>query len=128
MFRRRIAPGSYLVISAGTSTGTDPELLRQLQAAYGDTAPVTGRTVEEITAWFDGFCLARPGVVDVWAWRPDSIARPAQSRARILAGVGRKPARERLADVSPDEAGRGGPSQDVLRWPGRVRARPALPT
>ena len=92
VLRRRIAPGSYLVISAGTSIGTDPELLRQLQAAYSDTAPVTGRTAAEITAWFDGFCLARPGVVDVWAWRPDSIARPAQSRARILAGVGRKPA------------------------------------
>ena len=92
VFRRWMAPGSYLVISAGTSTGTDPELLRQLQAAYGDSAPVTGRTAEEIAAWFDGFCLARPGVVDVWAWRPDSIQRPAQSRARILAGVGRKPA------------------------------------
>jgi SAM-dependent methyltransferase len=92
VFRRWMAPGSYLVISAGTSTGTDPELLRQLQAAYGDAAPVTGRTAEEITAWFDGFCLARPGVIDVWAWRPDSIQRPAQSRARILAGVGRKPA------------------------------------
>jgi O-methyltransferase involved in polyketide biosynthesis len=92
VFRRWMAPGSYLVISAGTSTGTDPELLRQLQAAYGDTAPVTGRTAEEITAWFDGLSLARPGVVDVWAWRPDSIQRPAQSRARILAGVGRKPA------------------------------------
>jgi SAM-dependent methyltransferase len=73
VFRRWMAPGSYLVISAGTSTGT-------------------GRTAEEITAWFDGFSLARPGVVDVWAWRPDSIQRPAQSRARILAGVGRKPA------------------------------------
>ena len=92
VLRRRIAPGSYLVISAGTSTGTDPDLLRQLQAAYADTAPVTGRAAEEISAWFDGFSLARPGVVDVWAWRPDSIARPAQSRARILAGVGRKPA------------------------------------
>ena len=92
VFRRWMAPGSYLVISAGTSTGTDPELLRQLQAAYADTTPVTGRTAEEITAWFDGLSLARPGVVDVWAWRPDSIQRPAQSRARILAGVGRKPA------------------------------------
>jgi len=91
VFRRWMAPGSYLVISAGTSTGTDPELLRQLQAAYADTVPVTGRSAEEITAWFDGFSLARPGVVDVWAWRPDSIQRPAQSRARILAGVGRKP-------------------------------------
>jgi hypothetical protein len=25
---------------------------RQLQAAYGDTAPVTGRTAAEVTAWF----------------------------------------------------------------------------
>jgi S-adenosyl methyltransferase len=91
-FRRWMAPGSYLVISAGTSTGTDPELLRELQAAYGDTAPVTGRTEEEITAWFDGLLPVRPGVVDVQAWRPDSVVRPVQSRARILAGVGLKPA------------------------------------
>jgi hypothetical protein len=64
----------------------------------GTAAAVAGRLqrhgaghrpdAEEITAWFDGFCLARPGLVDVWAWRPDSIQRPAQSRARILAGVG----------------------------------------
>ena len=87
-----MAPGSYLVISAGTSTGTDPELLRQLRAAYAGTAPVTARTAAEITAWFGGLTLARPGVVDVWAWRPDSILRPAQSRARMLAGVGRKAA------------------------------------
>ena len=43
-FREWMPPGSYLVISAGTSTGTDPELIRRLQDAYGDTAPVTGRT------------------------------------------------------------------------------------
>jgi hypothetical protein len=92
VFRRWMAPGSYLVISAGISTGTDLGLLRQLRAAYGVTVPVTGRTAEEITAWFDGLHLARPGVVDVWAWRPDSIVRPVQSRARVLAGVGRKPA------------------------------------
>ena len=88
-----MAPGSYLVISAGTSTGTDPELVRCLQAAYGDTAPVTGRTAVEIAAWFDGFSLARPGLADVWAWRPgDSLRalRPDVSRARFLAGVGRK--------------------------------------
>jgi O-methyltransferase involved in polyketide biosynthesis len=91
-FRAWMAPGSYLIISAGTSTGTDPELLRQLQAAYAGTAPVTARTAAEITAWFGGLTLARPGVVDVWAWRPDSILQPAQSRARMLVGVGRKPA------------------------------------
>ncbi len=87
--RRWMAPGSYLVISAGTSTGTDPELIRCLQTAYGDIAPVTGRTAEEIAAWFDGFSLARPGLVDVWAWRPDA-PQPVPQRARFLAGVGRK--------------------------------------
>ena len=90
-FRRWMAPGSYLVISAGTSTGTDPELVQRLQAAVSDSAPVTGRTAGEIAAWFDGLALARPGVVDVQSWRPGTPARPAQTRARILVGVGRKP-------------------------------------
>ncbi len=89
-FRERMAPGSYLVISAGTSTGTDPELIRLLQDVYGDTAPVTGRTEAEIAAWFDELTLVEPGLVDVWAWRPDTWRRPATARARFLAGVGRK--------------------------------------
>jgi O-methyltransferase involved in polyketide biosynthesis len=88
--REWIAPGSYLVISAGTSTGTDPELIRLLQDAYGDTAPVTGRTEAEIAAWFDGLTLTDPGLVDVWAWRPGTWRRPATARARFLAGVGYK--------------------------------------
>jgi O-methyltransferase involved in polyketide biosynthesis len=88
--RQWMVSGSYLVISAGTTTGTDPELLQQLQAAVGDAAPVTGRTAGEIEAWFDGLAVARPGVVDLWDWRPDSRRRPVQSRARVLAGVGRK--------------------------------------
>jgi O-methyltransferase involved in polyketide biosynthesis len=90
-----MAPGSYLIISAGTSTGTDPALITQVQAAYGDTAQVTGRSEAEITAWFDGLLLARPGLVDVWSWRPDGARltrRPPQARARFLAGVALKPA------------------------------------
>lgn len=93
-FRERMASGSYLVISAGTSTGTDPGLIRCLQSAYAETAPVTGRTEAEIAAWFDGLSLARPGLTDVWAWRPDTFQRPGQPpslRARFLAGVARKP-------------------------------------
>ena len=82
--------GSYLIISAGTSTGTDPELIHCLQDAYGDTAFVTGRTAIEMEAWFSGLSLIRPGLVDVWAWRPDTLVRPVSSRARILAGVGHK--------------------------------------
>ena len=90
VLREWMAPGSYLVISAGTSTGTDPELIRLLQDAYGDTAPVTGRTETEIAAWFDGLTLVDPGLVDVWAWRPETWRRPATTRARFLAGVGYK--------------------------------------
>ena len=93
-FREWMPPGSYLVISAGTSTGTDPELIRRLQDAYGDTVPVTGRTASEIRAWFKGLTLVRPGLVDAWAWRPDTTKQPAPARARFLAGVGRKPADE----------------------------------
>jgi O-methyltransferase involved in polyketide biosynthesis len=88
--REWMAPGSYLVISAGTSTGTDPELIRLLQDACGDTAPVTGRSETEIAAWFEGLTLADPGLVDVWTWRPDTWRRPATARARFLAGVGCK--------------------------------------
>jgi hypothetical protein len=90
-FRERMAPGSYLVISAGSSTGTDPGLIRLLQEVYGDTAPVTGRTAAEIGRWFDGLTLVSPGLVDVWAWRPDALRRPAASRASFLAGIGYKP-------------------------------------
>jgi O-methyltransferase involved in polyketide biosynthesis len=91
--RHWMAPGSYLVISAGSSTGTDPELVSCLQEAYGDTAPVTGRTAREIAAWFDGFSLARPGLVNVWAWRPTGpqrLPRHEMPEASFLGGVGRK--------------------------------------
>ena len=90
ILRERMAPGSYLVISAGTSTGTDPELISLLQEVYGGSAPVTGRTAAEIEAWFDGLTLIPPGLVDVWDWRPDALSRPVASRARFLAGVGYK--------------------------------------
>jgi O-methyltransferase involved in polyketide biosynthesis len=89
-FRKWMPPGSYLVISAGTTTGTDPQLIRALQDAYGDSASVNGRAADEIAAWFDGLTLVRPGLVDVWAWPTVSLHRPLSSRARLLAGVGRK--------------------------------------
>jgi O-methyltransferase involved in polyketide biosynthesis len=91
--RRWMAPGSYLVISAGTSTGTDPELITSLREAYAGTAPVSGRTAEEIAAWFNGFTLARPGLTDVRDWRrsgPRPVSAIGPQRARFLVGVGRK--------------------------------------
>jgi O-methyltransferase involved in polyketide biosynthesis len=91
-YRDWMAPGSCLVISAGASTGTDPELIRSLQDAYGGTALVTGHTASGIRAWFDGLTLVRPGLVNVWAWRPDTVRQTCPPRAMFLAGVGRKAA------------------------------------
>ena len=54
---------------------------------------VTGRTADEIAAYFTGLQLVPPGLTDVWAWRPDSGRYwPPPPGARILGAVGRKPA------------------------------------
>jgi hypothetical protein len=52
---------------------------------------VTGRTAEEIAAYFTGLHLVPPGLTDVWAWRPDSERYwPPPPSARILGAVARK--------------------------------------
>jgi hypothetical protein len=92
-FVEAMAPGSYLILSSGTSTGTNPALLARLAAAYQGTAVVSGRSEAEIVGYFTGLELLPPGLVDVWAWRPDAAqSRPVRGSARILGAVGRKPA------------------------------------
>jgi O-methyltransferase involved in polyketide biosynthesis len=97
--RERMAPGSYLVISAGHQENYRVRE-EQVQAAYGDTTVLTGRPAAEITAYFDGFDLVPPGVVPVTDWPlddPDAGQRPrnwpespAPVKASMLAGIGRK--------------------------------------
>ena len=87
-----MAPGSYLILSAGTSTGTDPVLIDRLAAAYQDAAVITSRTEAEIAAYFSGLQLEPPGLTDVWAWRPDVRLQRPPSGARIIGAVARKPA------------------------------------
>jgi uncharacterized SAM-dependent methyltransferase len=97
-FRERMAPGSYLVISAGHQENSQAR--EQVQAAYGDTTVLTGRPAAEIAAYFDGFDLVPPGVVPVTEWpldEPDTGQRPrirqvspAPVKASMLAGIGRK--------------------------------------
>jgi O-methyltransferase involved in polyketide biosynthesis len=96
-FRERMAPGSYLVISAGHQENSP--VREQVQAAYGDTV-LTGRSAAEIAAYFDGFDLVPPGLVPVTEWpadEPDPAQRPriprgspAPVKASMLAGIGRK--------------------------------------
>jgi hypothetical protein len=90
-FTAAMAPGSYLICSAGTSTGTSPALIARLQAAYQGTTVVTGRPEAEIAGYFDGLDLVPPGLTDVWAWRPDrQWFWPPPPSARIIGGVARK--------------------------------------
>jgi O-methyltransferase involved in polyketide biosynthesis len=104
-FRERMAPGSYLVISAGHSDDDDAALGEQVRAVYGGTTALTGRTAAEIAAYFDGFDLEPPGLVPVTEWPVHELgarhraplqqallpqAPPAVAKATMLAGIGRK--------------------------------------
>ncbi|MEV8592944.1 SAM-dependent methyltransferase [Streptomyces sp. NPDC052012] len=82
--------GSYLSVNDG-SRGIDP-VFEQAQDAYNDSgaAPYVLRTVEEITAYFDGLELVEPGVVSVPLWRPDPTS-PALEPIGEHGGLARKP-------------------------------------
>jgi hypothetical protein len=90
-----MVPGSYLAVSVGTATGTDPDLISRLRFACAATTIVSARTEDQIMDWFTGLELQRPGLVEVRDWRPGHATlrnrwgpRPT---ARFLAALARKP-------------------------------------
>ena len=93
-YRDRLAPGSYLVISHGTSgTKDDPKnVVDSATNVYRQaSAQLHLRSLPEITRLFDGFELVDPGVVWMNEWRPDPGVSPAGQFKSLRAGVGRKP-------------------------------------
>ena len=71
-FRERMAPGSYLAVSIGTSDGADPEMLAGATTTYaGARMPFTLRSRAQIMDLLDGFDLVEPGLVPLPEWRPD---------------------------------------------------------
>jgi len=71
-FRQRLAPGSYLAISVGTSDGADPDMLAEATQTYaGARMPFTLRSRAQILDLFDGFDLIEPGLVSLPEWRPE---------------------------------------------------------
>lgn len=99
-----MTPGSYLILSAGTSTGTDPALIDRLTAAYQDATVITARPEAEIAAYLTGVRLEPPGLADVWAWQPASRQRWLPSGARILGAVARKPVQDAPGSTAADRA------------------------
>ncbi len=94
-FRKRMAPGSYLVLSH-TMAESDPDAKAQLTMATANSpAEATFRGHDEVLSFFDGFELIGPGLVPVHEWRlddADDAAIPLLSgppKLRVDGGVGR---------------------------------------
>jgi hypothetical protein len=93
--RDALAPGSWIVISHGTTEGK-AEVARAMQKIYNRSAALSGhiRAQGGILRFFDGFALLDPGLVRAPEWRPDLALEPIGDPARLwhaLVGAGRKP-------------------------------------
>jgi hypothetical protein len=67
-----MVPGSYLVVSHGTSD-IDPERAAEAVRTYNKGgARIIARTGEQIRRFFDGLELVDPGLVQLPLWRPDA--------------------------------------------------------
>lgn len=86
---RRIAPGSYVVISHVSGDQISPEAVKRAEDIYAGFAPGTTRSRAQIMALFDGLKLIQPGLVDVAVWRS---GRELPTRPTLFwGGIGRKP-------------------------------------
>jgi S-adenosyl methyltransferase len=91
--RDALPDGSYLVLTHGTQDFHPPGGADTAAAGYRNaTAPLVLRTHEQVSAFFNGFDLLEPGLVQAPLWRPDG--RPPRPRdlekIGIYAGVGSK--------------------------------------
>lgn len=83
--RSWMTPGSYLVLSTGTTEGLSREKLRELDEIYKSSgARAVSRSREEIAAMFDGFELLPPGLTSIAKWRADEP----DLHAKLLGGIG----------------------------------------
>jgi SAM-dependent methyltransferase len=90
--RDAVTTGSYLLISHATADGQPPEVIEAQKLSGRTATEIVLRTGAEITAYFDGFDLAEPGLVFIPRWRPDpgDEADGHPERVGAYAGVGIK--------------------------------------
>jgi len=87
-----LCPGSYVVISHVTHEDRDAQTLSEITDTYNQaTAPLVMRSRADITKFFDGTELVKPGVVFLSQWRPSSESYPEGGTRWAYAGVGKKP-------------------------------------
>ncbi|GLY74392.1 SAM-dependent methyltransferase [Actinoallomurus iriomotensis] len=98
-FADAMTAGSYLAVSAVTSTDTDPAVITQIEDAYKNaSAPLIFRTADQILSWFDPLDLVHPGLLDVSQW-PTGIGVPTD--VRILGALARKRWRAHTSRTRP---------------------------
>ncbi|WP_433724302.1 SAM-dependent methyltransferase [Nocardia sp. CA-129566] len=90
--RDAVAAGSYLAITHATSDGQPTEVLEAQKLSGRTSTEIVLRAKDEIAAYFDGWSLVEPGLVQLPLWRPDNPDdiddAPEQSGA--YGGVARK--------------------------------------
>jgi SAM-dependent methyltransferase len=67
--RDALAPGSFVVISHGTTDGQAPNVAEAMGHYNQTTAPFQPRGYAEVRAFFDGLDMVDPGLVPVPLWR-----------------------------------------------------------
>lgn len=93
-YRDRLAPGSYLALSHGTTDGNPAGLAEMVELYQNTPEPLYPRSHEEVLRLFAGFELVEPGLVGNALWRPSGpgdISDSAEINTIIYGGVGRKP-------------------------------------
>jgi hypothetical protein len=75
--RGALAPGSFLVVSHGTTDFHPAEVAGTAMAAYdGAAAPLVLRPRAAVESFLNGFTSEDPGLVQVPLWRPDAKPKP----------------------------------------------------
>jgi SAM-dependent methyltransferase len=88
--RDRLAPGSYLVLSAATCDGAHQDQAAAATAAWSAAGvQFTPRSRAHLSSLFDGFQLLDPGVVSLPDWRPLPWTDRTPLQSPALCGVGR---------------------------------------
>ena len=73
--KRKLAPGSYVVISHVTADEIPAGAARQAAEVYRDaSAPGVARSRDDIARFFSGLDMVAPGLVDVATWRTPHLA------------------------------------------------------
>ena len=92
-YRDRLAAGSYLAISHGTTGTTDDheQVVGGVTSVYQQaSAQLHVRSWAAVEQFFDGFDMIEPGLVWNNEWRPEPGVPAAGQPHSLLGGVGRK--------------------------------------